>query len=219
MDFSSLRASIDALYEASVVLDDEKDEAERELISLARRIARRRAIKRRLREGWCKLRKIFHKPCKEDRQADISHHRHIPPSTRPEVLKREDGDRKMKPRLGLAAARMREERERKRRELEPTAPHSCHARKTRDEVDKRLREKFLRAAGRVRAVNKKLVGFERGFIHPDGIKDREWYRHLGVAPGKWLGEYWACPVCQWTRISDCHHQDMELPRCLLLRNR
>jgi hypothetical protein len=26
------------------------------------------------------------------------------------------------------------------------------------------------------------------FIHPAGIKDREWYRHLGVAPGKWLGK-------------------------------
>lgn len=36
-------------------------------------------------------------------------------------------------------------------------------------------------------VNKKLIAFERGFISEDGIKDREWYRHLGVAPGKWLG--------------------------------
>jgi N-acetylated-alpha-linked acidic dipeptidase len=28
------------------------------------------------------------------------------------------------------------------------------------------------------------------FISEDGIKDREWYRHLGVAPGKWLGKHW-----------------------------
>ncbi|KAF9534773.1 hypothetical protein CPB83DRAFT_842921 [Crepidotus variabilis] len=47
--------------------------------------------------------------------------------------------------------------------------------------------RFIRAAKRVGAANKKLVAFERGFIHEDGIKDREWYRHLGVAPGKWLG--------------------------------
>jgi N-acetylated-alpha-linked acidic dipeptidase len=48
--------------------------------------------------------------------------------------------------------------------------------------------KFLKAVKRVRAVNQKLIAFERGFISEDGIKDREWYRHLAVAPGKWLGE-------------------------------
>ncbi|EPS95363.1 hypothetical protein FOMPIDRAFT_1132669 [Fomitopsis schrenkii] len=190
VDFSPLRASIDALHESSAALDQEKDEAERALVRLARRIALRRAIKRRLREGWCKLRKVFHKPCQEDRHEDLVHYReyrYIPSFTRPEMHKREDGVTKTKPRLGLAPARMREERERKRRELEPTAHYGCHARKARDEVDKRLDQKFLRAAERVRKVNKKLAGFERGFIHPDGIKDREWYRHLGVAPGKWLG--------------------------------
>ncbi|KAF9265375.1 hypothetical protein L218DRAFT_170058 [Marasmius fiardii PR-910] len=46
---------------------------------------------------------------------------------------------------------------------------------------------FLKAAKRLVRVNKKILTFERGFLHPDGIKDREWYRHLGVAPGKWLG--------------------------------
>ena len=35
------------------------------------------------------------------------------------------------------------------------------------------------------AINKKLASFERGFLSEAGIKDREWYRHLGVAPGKW----------------------------------
>lgn len=44
-----------------------------------------------------------------------------------------------------------------------------------------------RAAVRVRRVNKLLSGFESGFISSDGIKGREWYKHLGVAPGKWLG--------------------------------
>ncbi|KAL0949248.1 hypothetical protein HGRIS_009326 [Hohenbuehelia grisea] len=47
--------------------------------------------------------------------------------------------------------------------------------------------KFIKAARRVGRANKKLRSFERGFIHEDGIKEREWYRHLGVAPGKWLG--------------------------------
>ncbi|OCH94335.1 Zn-dependent exopeptidase [Obba rivulosa] len=48
-------------------------------------------------------------------------------------------------------------------------------------------EKFVKAAKRVQTVNAKLVAFERGFISEGGIKDREWYRHLVVAPGKWLG--------------------------------
>lgn len=48
-------------------------------------------------------------------------------------------------------------------------------------------KEFIKAAKRVRAANAKLVAFEKGFLHEDGIKDREWYRHLGVAPGKWLG--------------------------------
>ena len=47
--------------------------------------------------------------------------------------------------------------------------------------------KVFKAARAVRRVNAKLAGFERGFIHESGIKDREWFRHLGVAPGKWLG--------------------------------
>jgi len=47
--------------------------------------------------------------------------------------------------------------------------------------------KLIKALKVVRKINQKLVYFERGFIHEDGIKDREWYRHLGVAPGKWLG--------------------------------
>lgn len=46
---------------------------------------------------------------------------------------------------------------------------------------------FIKAAKRVQTANAKLVAFEKGFISEEGIKDREWYRHLGVAPGKWLG--------------------------------
>jgi len=49
------------------------------------------------------------------------------------------------------------------------------------------REEVIRAEKHVRDVNKRLSEFEQGFISEDGIKDREWYRHLGVAPGKWLG--------------------------------
>ena len=47
--------------------------------------------------------------------------------------------------------------------------------------------RFIKAAQRVGRANKKLIAFERGFISKEGIKEREWYKHLGVAPGKWLG--------------------------------
>ena len=49
-------------------------------------------------------------------------------------------------------------------------------------------KKFIEAAQRVQRANAKLVAFERGFISEEGIEGREWYRHLGVAPGRWLGE-------------------------------
>ncbi|KAF8138385.1 hypothetical protein EV363DRAFT_1427308 [Boletus edulis] len=49
------------------------------------------------------------------------------------------------------------------------------------------RRRLLKAIKRVQAVNQKLIAFERGFISSEGIKDRAWYKHLGVAPGKWLG--------------------------------
>jgi N-acetylated-alpha-linked acidic dipeptidase len=39
-----------------------------------------------------------------------------------------------------------------------------------------LPPKFVKAIKAVRKINQKLASFERGFIHEDGIKDREWYR-------------------------------------------
>ncbi|KIR33868.1 membrane protein [Cryptococcus deuterogattii MMRL2647] len=39
----------------------------------------------------------------------------------------------------------------------------------------------------IRVINKKLQNFECGFLSEDGLKDREWYKHKGTAPGLWLG--------------------------------
>ena len=50
-------------------------------------------------------------------------------------------------------------------------------------------------AKRIQAVNAKSSAFERGFISAEGIKDREWYKHLAVAPGKWLGSYGLLSFC------------------------
>ncbi|KAJ6539630.1 hypothetical protein B0H19DRAFT_1179879 [Mycena capillaripes] len=55
------------------------------------------------------------------------------------------------------------------------------------------RKGLRKAVQRIRAVNMKLIGFEKGFISKDGIPEREWYKHLAIAPGKWLG-YGATPM-------------------------
>lgn len=47
--------------------------------------------------------------------------------------------------------------------------------------------KLIKAVKRVQAVNHKLSCFESGFVSKEGLAGREWYKHLGVAPGKWLG--------------------------------
>ena len=39
----------------------------------------------------------------------------------------------------------------------------------------------------IRRLNRHLMSFEQGFIDKQGLSGREWYRHLGVAPGRWLG--------------------------------
>lgn len=37
-------------------------------------------------------------------------------------------------------------------------------------------------------MNAALRGFEKGFLgDEEGLQGRTWYRHLGVAPGRWLG--------------------------------
>ncbi|CAE6501065.1 unnamed protein product [Rhizoctonia solani] len=38
-----------------------------------------------------------------------------------------------------------------------------------------------------RSINKKLYKFEGGFISKAGLPGRQWYRHMIVAPGKWIG--------------------------------
>ncbi|RCH97670.1 hypothetical protein CU097_011587 [Rhizopus azygosporus] len=40
---------------------------------------------------------------------------------------------------------------------------------------------------RLEKANKRLTYFERGFIHPDGLPGREWFKHVVYAPGLWTG--------------------------------
>ena len=53
----------------------------------------------------------------------------------------------------------------------------------KDKLEKQIWKVLLE----VRKLNKKLQTFEQGMISNQGLKGREWYKHLGTAPGRWLG--------------------------------
>ncbi|TBU30364.1 hypothetical protein BD311DRAFT_796071 [Dichomitus squalens] len=57
--------------------------------------------------------------------------------------------------------------------------------------------KFCKAMERVQTANAKLIAFEHGFISEEGVEDRKWYTHLGVALGKWQGTWMLFPL-YWT---------------------
>ncbi|KAG8822839.1 hypothetical protein FRC19_005139 [Serendipita sp. 401] len=61
-----------------------------------------------------------------------------------------------------------------------------------DLADATPEDEYSAIMSQIREISIRLGRFEQGFLSETGIKDREWYRHLGVAPGKWLG-YGATP--------------------------
>ncbi|BEJ14845.1 hypothetical protein CspHIS471_0406120 [Cutaneotrichosporon sp. HIS471] len=79
--------------------------------------------------------------------------------------------------LQRASAKLDIEREELLKRLRKALSKWCWGR--RQEIRKILKE--------IRNVNVKLRDFEKGFISTEGITDREWYKHKGTAPGKWLG--------------------------------
>ena len=51
------------------------------------------------------------------------------------------------------------------------------------------------------SINRRLRQFELGFLSDEGLPGRQWYRHLIVAPGLWLG-YGASTFPSATEVSD-----------------
>lgn len=175
VDFSSLRSSLRSLQKASIALDEEKYEAEKELKKIIKKLVRRKIIRRKVRKAWCKVKAFFGKECHKkgeehvgDEQASVVK---VPTFTTEE-------SRVFHPRVGRAPAWAEEHRDGHKCEMK------AHGHKHKN---KHLYKKLKKAVKRVRKANAKLVAFEHGFISKEGIKDREWYKHLGVAPGKWLG--------------------------------
>ncbi|KAI0036775.1 Zn-dependent exopeptidase [Vararia minispora EC-137] len=175
VNFAPLRASIKELQFASIKLDHRKAHAEHRMRMILRRLAWWRhhhpgGFKGKLLKVWhkCKMMLGFKYRGKHFPQHGTDRHEYHDKHV--ETAKQ-------------------------------TAPHRAHGCNVKHAAHKnstwpRLphphfpwspKKALIRAAKEVRAVNAKLTKFEQGFIHEAGIKDREWYRHLGVAPGKWLG--------------------------------
>ena len=164
VDLKHLRKSIRKLQSTSVALDKEKASAERHLKRIVRRIVRRKVIRRKLRKAWCRLRKVFGKECGRKDEAHGWHHPTFTTETGQVVELRGSH----------TPVWLKEHRGRNA---------SCNTKA-------RPWKKLHKAVKRVQAANSKLVAFERGLISKEGIKDREWFKHLGVAPGKWLGKFY-----------------------------
>ncbi|RDX41174.1 Zn-dependent exopeptidase [Lentinus brumalis] len=164
-DFSGLRHSIEQLVDASKALDAEKEEAEAKFRELLDKLPHRRP---------------FHghghgHPHPHSLEHGGYHHPHVHDDAKHVHLRGHCALKHHGPPLAHRLAHSLPEW--LRRLLERIFKHGPST----------PIKKFIEAAQRVQRANAKLVAFERGFISEEGIKDREWYRHLGVAPGKWLG--------------------------------
>jgi len=164
-----LRKSIHSLQKASLRLDEERDEAGRAFRRLLDKWRKKSVNDQRLRRmawgAWCKVRGLEKQECYNKHTALTS------------LDGLDDEPEPLESVLGLAVHSDVDidGRDALRQVLGYSRPEKRW---------KRL-EKVLK---KIRQVNRKALAFERGFISEEGIKDREWYRHLGVAPGKWLGE-------------------------------
>ncbi|KAL5527160.1 hypothetical protein ACEPAG_5951 [Sanghuangporus baumii] len=176
-DFSSLRSSISKLQKSSVTLDEEKAAAEKHLTKLLRKWLHGRYGHGK---GWVrKVHKALKKICSKLGLCSNSCERGAFKLGHPENL---GASHRLKPRIGRFPEWVKEQKEKGH---DSTWGHKYHGHFGHKNA--KLLKKIQAAAKRVQAANKKLVAFERGFISEDGIKDREWFKHLGVAPGKWLG--------------------------------
>jgi N-acetylated-alpha-linked acidic dipeptidase len=190
VDFSKLRRSVNKLRHSSRSLDHEKVNAEQELHKLMVEWA-----KLKQREGWLskKFRKLidwfrdrfgWYRDEEENRLAV-------------EGLPRFGANGLMRPRIGRPPAWAQEQQakaeEGENQVREDDVDNAKHKNKKHKHKKwqwgqrRKLLKRLRKAAERVRRANAKLILFEQGLTSGDGLKGREWYKHLGVAPGKLQG--------------------------------
>jgi len=172
VEFQPLKKSIRKLQKASIALDKEKSKAQKDLSKLIQKWKKKHhrwhKLKRLARKIRCRVKKIFGRKCAcPHKRRDTA-----------EVLGEAIIDHDIF--MGMA---LHEGLEGHIQLLGQHHPHHGHG------LPLRKLRKLIR---RIRTVNKKVSTFERGFISEEGIKDREWYKHLAVAPGMWLGQSAFC---------------------------
>jgi N-acetylated-alpha-linked acidic dipeptidase len=196
IDLSALQDAIHSLQNASFYLDVEKAEAEFELRRFIKRWIKRRhssLFKRIAKKIIRKLRGLFG----GEKHEGLSLHTEEDHTVSPIPLDARVGRRTtIKPRIGRYPGWLEEQEQEGAYGLAMEAGAEVHLLLGVDSGHSALPRKFplgkfKSLVRRVRAANRKLTAFERGFISKEGIKEREWYRHLGVAPGRWLGEHFS----------------------------
>ncbi|KAJ7653468.1 Zn-dependent exopeptidase [Mycena rosella] len=187
VDLAPLRKSIVALQAASHSLDFEKASAEKDLRKMIHKWAKRQSrLKKKLRRAYCRLKKALGHPCHG--------HEGFTPGHGCAIGKPAHSGPASKLRVGRLPAFLDEQQGLGHEVLYGLAMHSGFGEDALGAAPPRFPlARLKKAVRRIRAVNQKLVGFEKGFISKDGIPDREWYKHLAIAPGKWLG-YGATPL-------------------------
>ncbi|KAJ3782994.1 Zn-dependent exopeptidase [Lentinula aff. detonsa] len=211
VDLSPLRNSIHSLQAASQALDYEKFVSERELKKILKKWHKKgsklRKLRRKARKAYCKmLKKVFGKECHHHskelspkiQQEEDSQSQETDADAHVQVDLHSEDTRRLHPRSHPHSQRGENRKERSEMihgfalhsgfEAPFQSPysdeHTCGKPLNRPHFPM---PKIYKAIKRVRAVNQKLIAFERGFISEDGLPSREWYKHLGVAPGRWLG--------------------------------
>ncbi|QRV76487.1 vacuolar protein sorting-associated protein [Ceratobasidium sp. AG-Ba] len=180
-DFTGLRHAIKKVQKASIALDHRKIHAEHRLKRALEKIGhqqRHLCGKRRFAKARTWVKKVFGVHDGVDKAVEKTSVSW--PQNWPEVAR-------VTPRVGRLPA-WTEEQEKAETHKHEHERHRHHRQGKHHGHGKHggLR-KLIRAVKEVQAVNKKLSTFEQSFLSEEGIPDREWYRHLGVAPGKWLG--------------------------------
>lgn len=180
VNFASLRKSLSDLQQSATVLDEEKAAAHTELIKLLKRIARRHRRHRLRRIIWkakCALKKLFGRKCScPHKGGDTALSRQHGYDDATILLKDAGLDEDMV--LGiLYHGGFSDETGHLAAQILKGKGHK-----------KRILKQLIKVIRRIQSANKKAAAIEKGFISKDGIKDREWYKHLAVAPGKWLGK-------------------------------
>lgn len=167
VDLTSLKKSIRALQKSSIALDKERGKAKKDLRILVkkwRRHSRRRRIRKFVKKALCKVKKTFGRECSCPHK-DLGGFKATPAAQHAGV------DDQI---LGLLLH-------------EGSNDLFTQSRLQFGHHHRPPLKQFKKLLKRIQTINKKSSAFERGFISKDGIKDREWYKHLAVAPGKWLG--------------------------------